>query len=1666
MAENKENKVIKYKFGQDDLNLKDYIYNLKGNVDSYLNSRNWDEGQKQEFINSYKQMIAAFDDQLNNNTNRFSSDEFGNITDNEGVFTNNDGQDFYYNRDGKQITQDEYNQLKKRKQKGYQDFSATTEVANYFKRIGNDLKTKIGSIKEQKPESITNKFDLVNNGFQNTWIKQNFPNYKNEEIDLSPYWDQDTANSEGIRGTTNRASYLANQLKTYLQNLDQYDYSDSTFKDKAAYEAAIQEAINSLETEGYSNQDRASLYKIGISKNFLDNFFYDGSQQKQQQDQALQGYTPEQIATLEQAQTLQEENQRKETVEAAQQLIYENNLNNWIKEFQKKNPFTSRVNLNLYPYTPSYDKDQANENFINIYNGDISKWVNNVLQRRFLEDPDKNKVIRSGKEYDTKQHLVNNLDWIVNTGGLQWQLGDNLYGVPYTVDTNRMALVTYNPTTRVAEEKSLFDYINNPEIKKIIDDIYKKSIQSNKEGGILKLQYGGVDQNAINNYIANYNNTKKKEEEAKKAKEKSSTSGRIKDIQLGRSKEEIESGQRTLSDGLTWTDYVRLGSIAADLTSAISSYVPGYGTLVSGVSGIGSTTANLVADIGEDGFQMSDLGNFAAGLGMDVIGLIPGFGTAGKAAKISKTLVRYAPYVLGGLQAANALSEPSLASWGKIMDGRFKDLTVDDLRNIAAGITAFTSLNNQIGTRLKASAMKTATKTGDNLISDKTGEMLRISPEKLKEIQNAKTLEEANKILQSIPGYEKKELASHFRSWWNPKRLIDHNPSVADHYDWSKLRGTEFDKKGLSDARMFKIARTSNLGNLNWHLKMQNPYYKKYLDSNKPKTKTQSNPKSKKLSEQQIQKLRSLQTNKLTPEDIKLINYQRKLSGKPKLTEQEIKELQSRVSRTNISYPKSLQERFLDFKQNGKQNNWTVENALDELKNAKTARQVKNEEVQKSIEANARKVRTEQLIELAERIKSQRIYTPVINKPLQGAARTAKEHFYSQLFNKPWMYNINTVTTDLDIRPFIPKVKKPMSEASRAKKQALYERLFPPQYPISSTSTMPKSEKGLKRQERKQKELEELIEKQRINAEPYVSKSKLKSKKQKKQKKTSRDDKVTRKEQGGTLNISKVRKFQNAGTINYNFIADTYPNNLKQYLTSVVGNNGVNNISKSDKYTFSTTDRLNSMLDRLEKNKITTDDISEMQKRHWGMYTNWNPVFLPSKNNIVKQYQIDYQTLGLNDEIISPGYKTNYIINSKNPNSGDNIGNWTADGLFSQITDDRRVLARESDYKDNPELLKRDIELAKSKGYDYYLDPDTKYYMLKPIEQKPQEVVEKTEVKASNEDGETGFQWPALELSPTLTYGLPRALYADRMNRKITDLAKESITPLLSNPFQIHRLRRSGKEYEDQGQQNYARLKQLAETPLTSRAEDYQALQLETELKGLDAINAGNQQSNQVYRQTDELAWQQEKENAQNRHNTAQQNRGQMWATDQQKLAIEQAYLSKKHNIWDTFWQQLELEARQKQQETKGIKQAFAMQDIENNVNKNLKEYAPQLSDQAINLLTQLENNTIKYSDLTSEQQSLVLQAKKAKQEAIYNEQKKYWGLPVYNQFSKPIWNSNIIVGAKDGTKIEVAKIKAKVQDADRFQKNIQKYIDRHEKVLDRFSKSINNYIKKVINDN
>lgn len=582
---------------------------------------------------------------------------------------------------------------------------------------------------------------------------------------------------------------------------------------------------------------------------------------------------------------------------------------------------------------------------------------------------------------------------------------------------------------------------------------------------------------------------------------------------------------------------------------------------------------------------------------------------------------------------------------------------------------------------------------------------------------------------------------------------------------------------------------------------------------------------------------------------------------------------------------------------------------------------------------------------------------------------------------------------------------------------------------------------------------------------------KLVHEKQSKRKTTSRkpkpSKKISKNENGGTLDLAKVRKFEHGGY-------------------TLTGGGGVR---KKDTYTFDTASRLEAALNRIKNGSMTADDVNQFQRRHYGMYSNWNQS--PMKGGDISQYQTDYQGLGLNDEVIAPGFSANYNIQSNNPTSGDSVTRkWNIDGIYDQITDDRRILARASDYEGNQDKLNSDIARAKAAGYDYYLDPETQYYMLRPLASssetptgsQPEDKTRKADVveESQNKKEETPSNFSMKNMlsklfnNPTITYGLPRAIYADGINRRMTDLAKKSAVPFLKDPFEVHRYTRSDLDEEMQGERNYADLRRLASRPLTSDGHLQAATQLQAEVQGQAARTAGKEKSNQVQRQYDELAWQQEKENAANRHETAMFDRLQQWNTDKVKNAFEQAYLSKKFNNWDVFGQQLEYDARTKQQENKALADNFARSDIHNAVNYSPNDYGANLTPDELTvwnkILSGVNPSSLSLREFNSHRlaSQKVSRAETEQLRSYYNIPNTRWSGKV-NIATTP-WQPSVvfaknggIVSAKNGSRIAIAGIEAKTANAERFQRQIKECIDRNEKVLDRLSKSLYGIIKASI---
>lgn len=756
MAE--QNNRVKYKFGQSELDLKNYIHNLGNNVQGYLNSKNWSEGQKQEFINAYKNILAGFNDQLANNTNRFSTDDFGTITDTQGIISNKDnddidpvGSEYYYDNNGNRITTDDYNLLEDNKKKNYKSFSANREVASYFNTIGNALRQYTQPSKEQN----SNNFDLSKHGFLPTWIAQQNP--AGGDFDTTPYIQMDLVGEDGVRQTSKRAAYLREQLDNYLKSLSSYNYENTPFKDEATYRQRLQEAINGLEN-GYNSEDTIALNRAGINNNFLKNFFSNGTSTEQQKTELQQ-----------QAEQAAKEMQEREASAQLQAVIdqnekekYETARNQYFADFQKNNPFQNTIKWDNIPL--SYDRETMDKSAVEKFNADNTNMesVSNAI-RQYIDFNQLSRLIRGQNvlkikdtgEDITKQHIANNLDWAaqanlfldpkyLNSEGKSI-LSDGYYVIPGSEDYDRWTFLAYNPQTRQYQEQSM-----------LLNDLLKERMaysEYDRRNKIKKNQLGGT--------LGWVQENQKKANETKEKENSQKEKAKNEDLTL----DQIQEREKKLSEGLGGDDIARISSAVLDLVSAGSAYIPVYGTAVSAGTGLASTLTNFGADMADEGTTASQMWrNLGFGLGMDAMGLIPGLGTGAKASKIARLLK---PVRKGLMWTLNSMAIPdtvsSIPSFEKLFTNP-SDLTSEDLRKITVGLQAVVGLHRGKRSAVERDKHSVVNTSAD--IVNKGGSQSRISVDQLKELRKQKGYDKQNEYFKSITGGQ--ELPKEFKHYNDP----------------------------------------------------------------------------------------------------------------------------------------------------------------------------------------------------------------------------------------------------------------------------------------------------------------------------------------------------------------------------------------------------------------------------------------------------------------------------------------------------------------------------------------------------------------------------------------------------------------------------------------------------------------------------------------------------------------------------------------------------------------------------------------------------------------------------------------------------------------------------------------------------------------------------------
>lgn len=352
--------------------------------------------------------------------------------------------------------------------------------------------------------------------------------------------------------------------------------------------------------------------------------------------------------------------------------------------------------------------------------------------------------------------------------------------------------------------------------------------------------------------------------------------------------------------------------------------------------------------------------------------------------------------------------------------------------------------------------------------------------------------------------------------------------------------------------------------------------------------------------------------------------------------------------------------------------------------------------------------------------------------------------------------------------------------------------------------------------------------------------------------------------------------------------------------------------------------------------------LNESQTQHHALWKaageDWQNTAYQS--DAVEEYQNRINT-GFNNEFANTpgGYNTYGIKNALDKGafvidgtrtSGDNAStNFTPDALYSAQTDWRRLLGREGDF--TPEQYSAIKEQAKKAGWDFYLDDNTKYYMLRKAPQltggsgtipvaelnpeiDPQKLKQtvdaaqkarqseidlndkrkrtKTKDEINNSIGQRliGFGTNILDLG--------RLIGSIRTNNRVAETLDESIQPVLKDTYERYSPVTGAFSTMQFMNQQAADVRRQAARPFTSDA----SLQLAGELQANKQANELEQKGfltddAEIKRTANEALVRQE-DNMARRSAVANENRAAINAANREKAALEATRMQKN---WDSI---------------------------------------------------------------------------------------------------------------------------------------------------------------------
>ena len=676
------------------------------------------------------------------------------------------------------------------------------------------------------------------------------------------------------------------------------------------------------------------------------------------------------------------------------------------------------------------------------------------------------------------QRLANDLDYYIRAaernandpdikGKALEQLGSGEYVIPNSYNPSTGLIRVYNPKTR---QLRWVEALTTQTGKDRVEYLYNiaNSPKYKAEGGILKAQQGNViDWNALNKRANEemYERDRqavlskfKRIEEEEAAKKAAETKPSAANLTP---EQKAARERKPAETGFTGVDIARLGAIGADITSML----PGLGGV-----GIAGTLANFGADIADDGLDSGDWGRLAGNIGLDLVGFIPGLGAAAKGSRVLKNVVKWAPRLLSIATAGN-YGTAGIQSLQKAISTP-KDLTVDDYRNIAEVIKVAIGGGRGIKRGIQSHNLKNAAKTGDYQITTNKGEK-KLTANQYNEIVSHKKLADQNAALQLL--LKDDDLNISKKANWR----MGTNSIIRHDYDFNKTKKVMTSKGEIEVPLVYSRSEKQIAENMQrgfpsipgfekvpqWY----NAYKYRKLNANSP---TETKPSSSRPSNAKSTALVPTgKRNEYTKENAELQGYIRHTKEKA---------VADASKRADVDDSK--------FKPSRAATN--IARTREVAKNDRLSRQAVSKETQRAKN---------------EALASWAVNQPVPKRPLAGAARTSKEKSYRNIFQPIPEREYNKVWDELI------KNKKDFGYEDVTPRRSIYTPPTPTEITVNPSTITDKNARYLW----------ELVNPPKRST-AHIKRELPKKQTKPKTKKKSKDDRVTKKADGGLL----IPKFQ------------------------------------------------------------------------------------------------------------------------------------------------------------------------------------------------------------------------------------------------------------------------------------------------------------------------------------------------------------------------------------------------------------------------------------------------------------------------------------------------------------------------------------------------------------